>query len=159
MVRASGSARRDAYGTVVRTVMGTVFIGGGVSHLILGRSAPDGYAVFGDTALLPWLSDLWTSFVMPNIGWLTVALGLFEIACGAALLLAGEAVRLGAAGILGFLVFVTVLGYGWETSGALEDLAKNRLATIAMGLLVVPLLARPATDAIGPAWRRVLGPS
>ena len=71
------------YRRTIRALYAAAFIGGGVCHFLLGRLMPDSYAAFAGTALLPWLSDLWRSFVMPNIGWLTIALGLFEIACGA----------------------------------------------------------------------------
>ena len=101
--------------------------------------APEGYAVFGETALLPWLSALWGSFVMPNIGWLTIVLGIFEIAVGLGMLWRRTA-RAAAWGMLAFLIFITTLGYGFPTSSFGEDLLKNRVITIAMSGLLVPLL-------------------
>jgi hypothetical protein len=41
----------------------------------------------------------------------------------------------------GFLAFVTVLGYGFPTDALGEDLVKNRLATIVLASLLVPVLA------------------
>lgn len=80
--------------------------------------------VFADTALIPQLSALWRTFVMPNIGALTLVLGLFHIACAA------------------LLVFITVPGYGFPATGVWEDIAKSRLITIVMSLLVLPLAIR-----------------
>lgn len=59
---------RDLFRTIVRTLFGVIFLVGGVVHLVQGRLAPASYTVFGDTAAFGWLSRLWESFVMPNIG-------------------------------------------------------------------------------------------
>ena len=75
---------------------------------------------------------------MPNIGRLTIALGFFEIACGAGVLHRRTAV-VSTWAMLCFLVLVTVLGYGLPTSSLGEDLLKNRLSTIVMALLLIPL--------------------
>ena len=135
------------YRRTIRALYAVAFIGGGVSHFFFGRLMPDSYAVFAGTALLPWLSGLWRSFVMPNIGWLTIALGLFEIACGAGVLRRRTA-ALSAWAMLGFLALVTVLGYGWPAASPVEDLLKNRLSTLVMAGLLLPLLTtgrgRPA---------------
>ena len=132
------------YGKAIRALYALAFIGGGLSHFFFGRLMPDSYAAFAGTALLPWLSDLWRSFVMPNIGRLTIALGLFEIACGAGVLHRRTAV-VSAWTMLAFLVLVTVLGYGLPTSSLGEDLLKNRLSTIVMALLLIPLLTKART--------------
>lgn len=71
------------YTWVVRRFFALVFILAGVTHFVLGRVDPDGYDVFAETALLPLLQELWFFFVMPNIGWLTILLGVFQILCGA----------------------------------------------------------------------------
>ena len=44
--------------------------------------------------------------------------------------------------MLVFLILVTVLGYGWPTASLGEDLLKNRLSTIVLALLLIPLLAK-----------------
>ena len=138
------------YRRMIRALYAAAFIGGGVCHFLLGRLMPDSYAAFAGTALLPWLSNLWRSFVMPNIGRLTIALGLFEIACGAGILRRRTA-ALSAWAMLVFLVLVTVLGYGWPTASLGEDLLKNRLSTLVMAGLLLPLLTtgrgRPAPEA------------
>ena len=132
------------YRRTIRALYATAFIGGGVSHFLFGRLMPDSYAAFAGTALLPWLGDLWRSFVMPNIGRPTIALGFFEIACGAGVLHRRTAV-VSTWAMLCFLVLVTVLGYGLPTSSLGEDLLKNRLSTIVMALLLIPLLTKART--------------
>lgn len=128
------------YHAIVRAVFGFLFLAGGVAHLVLGRIAPKSYADCGETALFNWLSALCSSFVMPNISWLTLILAAFEMAACAALSVRGRAVRWGALAILAFLVFITVVGYGFPTAGALEDTVKNRIITVVMAVLVLPLL-------------------
>ena len=129
------------YATIIRTIFGVIFVLAGVVHLIQGRVDPRGYAVFADTALLPWLAELWRGFVMDNIGWLTVLLAVFQIACGLGLA-CRRTQRPAAWGVLAFLLFITVVGYGFPAATALEDFLKNRLVTIVMALLVLPLLPR-----------------
>lgn len=140
-----------SYRKIIRALYAAAFIGGGVSHFLFGRLMPDSYAAFAGTALLPWLSDLWRSFVMPNIGRLTIALGLFEIACGAGILHRRTA-TLSAWTMLVFLVFVTVLGYGWPTASLGEDLLKNRFSTIVLALPLILLLTRARA-----AWNPATG--
>jgi uncharacterized membrane protein YphA (DoxX/SURF4 family) len=128
------------YRVVIRALFAVVFIGGGAVHLVAGRLWPQSYGAFGSTAALPWLHGLWGSFVMPNIAWLTIALAVFEIACGIGILIRRASIP-AAWGMAGFLVFVTVLGYGFPTDALGEDLVKNRLATIVLASLLVPVLA------------------
>jgi len=149
--------RRDLARALIRTLYAVVFVAGGAVHAVRGRADPEGYRVFGDTALVGRMSAWWTSFVMPNIGWLTWGVAAFEIACGLALLWRGHAVTWAAWAIVAFLAFVAVLGYGFPTSGVVEDLLKNRLATIVMGLAVAPLLTGPPPAGIGAAWRAARG--
>lgn len=133
------------YRITIRALFALVFIGGGISHFILGRAQPEGYAVFADTALIPWLSDVWLSFVMPNIGWLTIMLGIYQVACGLGLT-TRRFVRIAVWGMLVFLVFITIVGYGFPTESFGEDLLKNRSITIVMAMLLLPLLASPPDD-------------
>lgn len=128
----------NRYRQVVRYLFAVIFIGGGIAHFVLGRINPDGYAVFGDTSLIPALGNLWSSFVMPNIGWLTILTGVFELACGVGLLFR-RSMRVAAILIIGFLMFITILGYGFPAEGFFSDLLSNRLITIVMALLVLPL--------------------
>ncbi|MDO5052623.1 MAG: hypothetical protein Q4E05_07010 [Pseudoclavibacter sp.] len=127
------------YRRAVRLLFGAVFVVGGVVHLVLGRSHPESYAVFGDTALLPQLDQLWRSFVVPRIAWLTVLLGLLEIVWGLGMAWR-RTLALAAWSMLLFLLFVTVLGYGWPASSPLEDVLKNRLPTLVMAAMLLPLL-------------------
>lgn len=142
------------YCTIVRSVFAVVFIGGGVSHIIQGRLGADGYTVFGGTAMWAWLANLWDSFVMPSIGWLTLLLAAFEVAVGACLLLGGRPTRIAVVAILAFFSFILVLGYGFPAANLAEDLLKNRLFTIVMAGLLIPVLAQPDHPNIIAAWRR-----
>ncbi|MGV3071744.1 hypothetical protein ACEE90_04775 [Corynebacterium phoceense] len=127
------------YHSIARAAFGFLFLAGGVAHLVLGRTAPESYAVFGDTALVVWLRDLWFSFDMPDIGWLTLVLAAYEMAAGAALFARGRAVRWGAPAILAVPVFITVVGYGFPTAVVLKDTVKNRIITAVMAVLVLSL--------------------
>ena len=146
------------YRRIVRGLFAVVFIAGGVSHLVLGRLRPEDYAAFGDTALFGWLGDLWASFVIPNIGWLTIVLAVYEIACGVGMI-PRRTVTAAAWGMLAFLGFITVVGYGFPTDSWIEDVVTNRVATVVMAAMLVPLLrtrrerARP--DIRGNSSRRV----
>lgn len=124
----------------MRILFGMVFLAGGVVHLVLGRTAPAGYAAFGHTSLASWLAELWTSFVMPNIGWLTLVLGCLEIAIGALLLAGGVAARAAAVTVLGFFGFLLVLGHGFPAQTWVEDFLKNRASTLLMAGCLLPVL-------------------
>lgn len=127
------------YQRIIRALFAVIFVAGGVAHFFLGRLQPESYAVFADTALFPSLSNLWMSFVMPNIGWLTIALGIYEIGCGVGML-RKRTVAIATWGMIAFLVFITIVGYGFPTASLGEDLLKNRLVTVLMAGLLIPLL-------------------
>lgn len=50
--------KRDLFRPVIRTVYAVIFAVASVFHVVLGRTAPEGYAVFGETAALPGLASL-----------------------------------------------------------------------------------------------------
>lgn len=127
------------YTLIARIVFAVIFVAAGVVHIVLGRSAPDSYAVFSRTALVPGLAQLWDSVVMPHIGVLTLVLATIQIAAGVGLLLAGRTVQVAAWVILGFLAFIVVLGYGLPSAGMVEDLAINRLGTFALAGFILPV--------------------
>ncbi len=129
---------------ITRVLFAVIFLAGGIAHLVLGRVAPDSYEVFGDTALFGGMRTWWSGFVMPHIGWLTLAVACYEIACGLGMLWR-PTVRLAAWGMVGFLVFITVVGYGFPTDSIGEDLLKNRSITLVMALVLVALLG-PARE-------------
>lgn len=136
------------YVTISRIAFGWIFVLGGLVHLALGRIAPDGYAAFGDTAAWPWLENLWATFVMPNIGLLTAAVGVLELVVGVALLRGGTRARLAAVAALVFFAFILVLGYGFPTTSVAEDLLKNRALTPVMAALLLPVaIVRDDRDA------------
>lgn len=57
----------NRYRTAVRVVFGVVFLGGALVHAYFASFSPQSYAPFADTALWPWLADLWRGSVMANI--------------------------------------------------------------------------------------------
>lgn len=143
--------RLRRYRRIARAVFAVGFVAAGITHFVLGRTMPDGYVVYGDTALVPALSDLWTSFVMPHIRILTIALGAYQILAAVLVMRGGRACRLGTIMIMTFLAFITVLGYGWPTDSLLEDIGKNRIVTVLMAVAALPLLTAPVTGSDGRA--------
>ncbi len=133
----------NRYRTAVRVVFGVVFLGGALVHAYFASFSPQSYAPFADTALWPWLADLWRGFVMANIQWLSLATAAFELVLGAALLAGGRAARLAALAALGFFAFILVLGYSWPTQSPWEDFLKNRAATVLLAAAMAPVLRTP----------------
>jgi uncharacterized membrane protein len=78
---------------------------------------------------------------MPNISWLTIVVGLLELAWGVGLIVK-RTVPFAAAAVIAFFVFLTALGCGLPTTTFPEDLLKNRLPAL-LALLTLPLLLEP----------------
>ena len=133
----------NRYRTSARVVFGVVFLGGALVHAYFASFSPQSYAPFADTALWPWLADLWRGSVMANIEWLSLVTAAFELVLGAALLAGGRAARLAALAALGFFAFILVLGYSWPADGWWEDFLKNRAGTLVMAATLAPLLRAP----------------
>ena len=131
------------YRVVVWVVFAVAFFGGALVHLYFGLFLPHSYAPFADTALWPWLAELWRGFVMVNIGWLSPATAAFEVAVGLGLLALGCARRAAVLAALGFFAFILVLGYSWPADGWWEDFLKNRAFTLVMAAALAPLLRVP----------------
>lgn len=137
---------------VLRTFLCLLFLGGGISHFILGQISAADYSTFGRTALFGWLSDLWVDFVMPNISLLTVLLGFFEISLAIGLALTGRRQRLTVVVMMGFYAFLVVLGSGWETASAGEDFLKNRLPQLLLAVATLPFLLVPDRRTLWRTW-------
>ena len=133
----------NRYRTSARVVFGVVFLGGALVHAYFAFFSPQSYAPFADTALWPWLAELWRGSVMANIQWLSLVTAAFELVLGAALLAGGRAARLAALAALGFFAFILVLGYSWPADGWWEDFLKNRAFTLVMAATLAPLLRVP----------------
>ena len=133
----------NRYRTSARVVFGVVFLGGALVHAYFASFSPQSYAPFADTALWPWLAELWRGFVMANIGWLSPAAAAFEVAVGLGLLARRCARRMAVLAALGFFAFILVLGYSWPADGWWEDFLKNRAGTLVMAAALAPLLRAP----------------
>lgn len=129
------------YDRVVRGLLAVLFVAAGIAHLVLGRLDPGGYAVFADTAAAPWIADLWASWVMPDIGLLTVLLAVYQIACGIGVLLRPVLIP-ATIGIAMFLIFITIVGYGLPSDSVAADLLVNRSVTTVLLAVTVPVLIR-----------------
>ena len=124
------------YQWIIRGLFAVIFIAGAPPTSSRSRPA-EGYAASARPRCSRGCESC--GLVMPNIGWLTIALGIYEIVCGAGMLWK-RTVSLAALGMIAFLVFITIVGYGFPTNSIGEDLLKNRSITIVMALLLVPLL-------------------
>ncbi len=124
---------------IARTLFAIIFVAGCIIHLVMGRTWPEGYAAFGTTAWTP-LANLWSSFVMPNIAWLTVAMALIELTFAVGLFLGGRAARFGAGGACIFFTFLMLLGFAVPQPSSLEDFLMNRLGSLIMILAILPIL-------------------
>lgn len=133
------------YQKVIQILFALIFIGGGLIHLVNGQLHPQSYVAFSKTALFSWLSNLWISFVMPNISWLTILLGIYEILCGLGMI-QKHTVIVAVWGMIIFLIFITILGYSFPTHSLIEDLLKNRLPTIIMIGLLIPILIKQSKN-------------
>lgn len=80
---------------VVRLVLAGTYLFGAVVHFALGIAAPDVYEQFADQALHEGFTELWATFVVPNLWFLQPAVLVFELGLGVALLARGRIVRLG----------------------------------------------------------------
>ena len=129
------------YTAVARWVFSVVFLLGSVVHLILGRTNPDSYAAFGTTAVPP-LARLWEAWVMPNIGILTILMASYELAMAIGLARGGRAARVAAWAAIVFFVFLLFLGYGFPADGPAWSFLANRVGSIVLLLLVLPLALR-----------------
>ncbi len=148
-------SRPSAYITVVRTLVGVLFLSGALIHLrtlVLDRES---YAGFGATALPP-LSFLWEAFVMPNIVWLALGLAAVEFLAGVAAWLPGRWNRLSVIGITVFFVFLVFLGYAFPTDSVLEDFFVNRAGSFVMIAAVFPWLLRPQQLSVPMAWAHLI---
>ena len=135
-------SRPSAYVTVVRTLLGLVFMAGSLVHLRFALTDTSFYGAFGDTAWPP-LDTVWARFVIPNIEVLALLTAVFELVVGIAAWLPGGANRLAAMAMTLFFAFLVILGFAFPTDSWAEDLLVNRLASVVMIALVVPWLRHP----------------
>lgn len=147
--------RPSVYVTAIRTLFGFVFVVGSAVHLRAAFTDTRSYGPFGDTAWPP-LDTLWTTFVLPNIGWLAVCMAAFELAVGVMAWLPGRWNRLSVIGMTGFFTFLIFLGYAFPTATPTEDFLVNRLGSVVMIGVVLPWLLRPQRLSVPESWLALL---
>lgn len=131
---------------IVRYGFGTVFAAGVVIHIVAGLRSPSGYAVFGSTAVPP-LADAWAHLIMPNIQLLAICMAAIEGCIAYGLFRGGQAARVAAQASCTFFVFLLFLGYGWPTETLGQDFLKNRLGSLLMLGLMLPVAVQSGYDA------------
>jgi hypothetical protein len=123
----------------LRVFIALWYLLGWLAHVYLAITAPTTYAVFGQTALLPLLRNLWQSFIMPNIRFFALLLAAFEIVVGCLLVSKGRWVKIGLVFSLLFNLFLIVLGLGTLTADPVQDFVANRMPNLLFIALQIPL--------------------
>ncbi len=126
--------------TFARSFVALWYLLGWLSHVYLALFAPETYRVLGSTALVPGVTNLWGSLIMPNITVFALLLAVFEILVGGLLISQGRWVKVGLALSLLFNAFLVQLGLGYPTSSTLNDFMVNRLPNLVFMGLQIPLL-------------------
>ncbi|MDU0478220.1 hypothetical protein QVA66_03085 [Staphylococcus chromogenes] len=131
---------------IVRYSFGTVFAAGVMIHIVAGLRSPSGYAAFGSTAGPP-LADAWAHLIMPNIQLLAICMAAIEGCIAYGLFRGGRATRMAVQASCVFFVVLVFLGYGWPTETLWEDFLKNRLGSLLMLGLMLPVAVESGKDA------------
>lgn len=144
---------------VARALFGAVFIAGSFVHVMTVLSRPELYAAFGNTALIPFVRELWSRLVMPNIMFFVFLLAALELTTGLLIYSRGVWVRVGLAASIIFNLFLVQLGLASPGTG-LSAFVMNRLPNLLWGALQVPLLwatfDRSLPSVVASAVQRVL---
>jgi len=123
----------------LRVFIALWYLLGWLTHVYFAVTAPATYAVFGQTALLPLLRNLWLNLIMPNIRFFALLLAAFEIAVGCLLVSKRKWVKIGLVFSLLFNLFLVVLGLGTVTADPWQDFVANRMANLIFIALQIPL--------------------
>ncbi len=124
---------------VLRAVVALFYLLGWMVHIIMSLTAPEGYAVFGETALIPAFRDFWFFIIMPRITFFAFLLAGFELTVGILIASKGRWVRYGLLASVAFDLFLIQLGLGTPAADWVSDFAMNRLPNVIFGLLHIPL--------------------
>lgn len=104
---------------LTRTLFGITYIGGALFHLVLWTSNRGVYDEITSEILFGWYRDLWTGFVLPNLGFLVPLLAFIEVGIGVAILSKGRHTRRGLGLGTLFNICIAPLGYWWPYNVAL----------------------------------------
>ena len=124
---------------ILRIFIALWYLLGWVSHFYLGIFSPATYAVFGSTALFPWVENLWQAIVLPHITLCALILAVFEIVVGVLLVSKGKWVRVGLVLSIFFNLCLVLLGLGMPAANGLHDFLMNRLPNLVFIGLQLPL--------------------
>jgi hypothetical protein len=125
---------------VARTFFALWYLVGWLVHLYLALFSPATYAPLGSAAAISWLATTWQATIMPRIRFFALLLAAFELITGSLLIARGRWVKLGLILSMAFNLFLVVLGLGWSTTSALQDITSNRLPNLAFAVAQLPLL-------------------
>ena len=128
-------AMRDA----IRLLIVPVYLLGWLSHVYLGLNSPEVYRAFGQTALIPAFSSFWYDVVMPRMAAFALALAAFELVVGVLLIGKGKWVKIGLALSITFNLFLVQLGLAYPAPDGRSDFLVNRLPSLVVIALQIPL--------------------
>ncbi len=134
------------------------FLLGWMVHVYLSLTAPQGYAVFGETALFPFFRDVWFAVIMPNITLFAFLLAAFELVVGVLLVSKGKWVKYGLVASLLFVLFLIQLGLGTAAADGPSDFVMNRLPNVIFGLIIILLFRVDFKETLLDALRNKLRP-
>ena len=125
---------------ILRLLIVPWFLLGWMTHAYLVTTNPEGYRVFGESAIFKAYTVFWNQTVMPNITLFVILLIIFEIVTGCLIAAKGKWVKIGTVfGIL-FSLFLIQMGLSYTTPNAWINFAGNRLPNILFIALELPLL-------------------
>jgi hypothetical protein len=104
---------------VLRALFGVTYVGGAVVHVVYWATNRGLYAEITEFIRFEWYRDLWTGFVLPNLGVLLPVLALFELAVAVAVLSRAQYAKLGLLVGAAFNVGLAPLGFWWPTNAVL----------------------------------------
>jgi hypothetical protein len=124
---------------ILRIFIALWYLFGWMLHVYLGLFSPIIYKEFGNTSLLPAITQIWQGVVMPNITIFALILALFEITVGLLIINQGKKVKLGLSLSIGFNFFLILLGLGMPSTNVMNDFIMNRLPNLIFLLIQLPL--------------------
>lgn len=111
MTRPKAAAPLSLY-NLGRALFGLLFLGGGISHLVVSLPHPELLDQYAQLALLPLYRDLILSLLKPNAQMFAALLFAFELVVGHLIVAKGPAVKVGMlAGIIFMIAIIPAVGW------------------------------------------------